>query len=673
MNRRDRRRGAKEGAAPPQTPLAAERAFAAAVEDFKAGAWAAAERRLVGLLESLPDHPEVLYLLGLAVLESGRAGEAVPYLERAAAGPRRADALNALGSAYRREGRLPAAVAALEKAIAFRPGFADALYNLGNAHADAGRFADAVDRYRAAVANDPALVDAHCGRGRALRALGRLDEAIAAFKEAIRLKPKDADARLGLGNAHLDRSETGPARRAFEAAVALAPGNAPARGNLGNALTLMGRVEEGHACFEKALALDPGNAALRSNFIFHCCYNPGYDAAALLAEARRWNDRHARPLAARRRPHDNDRDPDRRLRLGYVSPDFRRHPLGWFMAPVLPAHDRTAVEVFCYSANAYADDLTARLKAGADRWREVAGLGDGDLADQIRRDRIDVLVDLAGHTGRNRLLAFAEKPAPVQATAMIPGTSGVETIDWIVADRYEIPPGAEGFYSEKVARLPDGFHCYAPPEDAPAVSPPPAGRAGAVTFGCFNNVAKVGPEVMALWARVLRGAPESRLLLKTKALDDPDVRDWYLALAARHGIAADRLVLAGGAPHLELLAAYGEVDIALDPFPYSGGLTTLEALWMGVPVITLAGRTFAGRHSTSHLSNLGLPELIAATAEDYAGIAARLAADRDGRAALRRGLRDRMAASPLCDGRRYTRDLEAAFRAMWRAWCANGG
>lgn len=655
------------------TPAAAEQAFAAAVKDFQSGAWAEAERRLKPLRDAFPDHPEVLFLLGLAVLQAGRVRAAIEPLQQAARlAPDRADVRNALGSALRRDGQGAAAIAALEQAVALQPAFTDAYYNLGNALKDAGRYAAAERHYRAALAHEPNFADAHYGLGLALRALGRTDEAIAAYEEAIRLASGHADVHISLGSAFFDRDQTHRARRAYETALALEPDNATALGNLGNVLTTMGRLEEGIAKVERAVALDPGNAAMHSNLIFHCHYSPTYGPLDLLRLARQWNDRHARPRAERRKPHRNDRDPERRLRVGYVSGDFRVHPVGWFMTPVFAAHDPSAVETFAYSASAYADELTRRIQAGVGHWRQIAGLSDSDLAARIREDRIDILIDLAGHTARHRLLAFAEKPAPVQVTAVVPGTSGLDAIDYFLSDRFETPPGSEAHFSETVIRLPDGFHCYGPPDYAPEVAPLPAGANGAVTFGCFNNLAKVTPRVVALWAKVLAAVPGSRLLLKTKALDDPDAQAWYRELTAAAGIAPDRLVLAGGAPHAELLAAYGAVDITLDPFPYSGGLTTLESLWMGVPVVTLSGETFAGRHSTSHLANIGLPELIAATPDEYVAIAAGLADDRDRLAGLRASLRDRLAASPICDARRYTRNLEAAYRRMWRAWCAKG-
>ena len=310
------------------------------------------------------------------------------------------------------------------------------------------------------------------------------------------------------------------------------------------------------------------------------------------------------------------------------------------------------------------------LQAASDTWRIIAGLGHDELSRQVRADRIDILVDLAGHTARIRLPMFAQRPAPVQATwAGYVGTTGMAAIGYLISDERETPAGTDPFYVETVLRLPDGYVCYAPPDYAPAVAPLPAGRRGSVTFGCFNNLAKVGPAVLALWGRIMSALPDARLMLKTHALGDPDTAERYRALARAAGIAPRQIVLQGASPHRELLAAYGEIDIALDPFPYSGGLTTLESLWMGVPVVTLGGDGFAARHSLSHLTTLGLPALAAAGPDGYVDIAIGLARDLPRLARLREELRARMASSPLCDGPRFTGHLEAAYRVMWQHWC----
>ena len=372
------------------------------------------------------------------------------------------------------------------------------------------------------------------------------------------------------------------------------------------------------------------------------------------------------------RPHANPRDPGKALNIGYVSADFRRHPVGFFLAPVLARHDRRRFSVSCYSGRGLADDLTERLKAGADAWRSVGGLSDEALATAIRDDGIDVLVDLSGHTAGNRLTAFALRPAPVQVSWLgYFNTTGMKAIDYVLMDAETVPEGAERWFTEEVIHLPAGRFCYGPPEDAPPVAPPPVEERGRVTFASFNNLTKVGAEVVGLWARILDALPSSRLVLKWRSLGDAAVRDRYQAWFAAEGIEPNRIELQGASPHAEMLAAYGGVDVALDPFPFSGGVTSCEALWMGVPVVTWPGARPVSRQTAGFLRALGLAELIAADREDYVAIAAGLARDRDGLTALRAGLRARMAASPLCDGVRFTRHLEAAYRDMWRRWCAS--
>jgi predicted O-linked N-acetylglucosamine transferase (SPINDLY family) len=327
----------------------------------------------------------------------------------------------------------------------------------------------------------------------------------------------------------------------------------------------------------------------------------------------------------------------------------------------LEALDRERLHVTCYSDNAHTDPMTKRIKAACGAWTEVHGRSDDELAQIVLHDEVDVLVDLAGHTARHRLLAFARRPAPVQVTWMgYVGTSGLETMDVLLSDRFHTPLGEDQYYSEEIVRLPDGYVCYAPPENAPPVAELPASALERFTFGCFNNPAKISDEAIVLWAAVLTQLPDSRLLLKYSTLDSQGAATHLTHRLAAHGIERHRLILEGPAPHPEFLGRYNAVDLALDTFPYSGGLTTCEALWMGVPVITLPGPTFAGRHAQSHLTNAGLAGLVAATPQQYLDIAARLAADRQRLSGLRRSLRDQVAQSPLCDSQRFARALERA-------------
>ncbi|HEY5293724.1 MAG TPA: peptide-binding protein, partial [Burkholderiales bacterium] len=398
-------------------------------------------------------------------------------------------------------------------------------------------------------------------------------------------------------------------------------------------------------------------------------YDPDCSPEQAAAEHRRWAEQVAAPHYPKFVRFDNDRDAERPLRIGYVSPDLRRHPVSAIFAPILAAHDRSRVEVTCYYNYSGEDVVTLRLKSLAARWRSVAGIDDDALCRQIRADRIDILVDLAGHTMHNRLLAFARKPAPIQVSWLgYFNTTGLATMDYFVSDPWSSPAGQERYYVESLLRLPHTRFCYEPPEYMPEVSPLPAQTNGHVTFGCLNNLAKLNDKVLALWAEVLRAIPAATLLIQAAALDDAPNRVRFGKLCERHGIEPARLALRGFVPIERSSASYAEIDIALDPFPFSGGMTSLEALWMGVPVITLAGETIACRQSASMLMNLGLPELIAENAEQYVANALRIARDLPRLTELRAGLRARFAASPLMDYAGFTRSLEAAYRDMWRAW-----
>jgi len=399
-------------------------------------------------------------------------------------------------------------------------------------------------------------------------------------------------------------------------------------------------------------------------------YQSGVTLASLARAHAEWDERHAAPHRASWKSWDLDRDPDRPLRLGFLSPDLRRHPVGFFLARVFDNLDPHSCAVVCYHSRAVRDAMSDRLAAKASRWHDVVGLSDDALAAQIRADRIDILFDLAGHTADHRLLVFARRPAPIQITWMgYVGTTGLKAMDYLLADRFHVPPAAEAHYCEKVLRMPAGYVCYDPPPSAPAVGPLPALERGFVTFGSFNNAAKLTPEVLALWAEIVGRVPGSRLLLASPALGGAIARDRIGSAFGAAGGDRDRLELRGSLPWPDLLAAYNTVDVALDPFPYSGGVTTCEALWMGVPVVTCPGETFASRHSLSHLSTVGLTETVAGDSREYADLAVRLAGDLSHLASLRAGLRDQMAGSPLCDGVRFARDLLSLLRDVWRQWC----
>ncbi len=644
-----------------------------AVAHHRSGRLAEADALYRRILLADPDQSDALHLLGLIAHQSGESAGAVELIERAvAARPDFAEAHSDLGNALAGLSRLTAAEAAYARAIELKPDFAEAHVNLADLLRRLGRLAEAEAASGTAVALRPDMVEARMNLGVVLKLQSRLAEAEAAFREAVRLAPDFAATHSNLGNALQGQGRLGEAEEAYRRALELKPGFATAHNNLANALKEQGRLGEADAAYRRALELDPGSAEAHGNLLLcmHC--DPRFSAADIFAESRRWETAHAAPLAAAGRPHLNAREPERRLRVGYLSTDFREHSVGFFIEPLLAAHDRGEIEAVCYADVAAPDEMTARFEALADQWRWITGEAAESVAERVRADGIDILVDLGGHTANNRLLVFAARPAPVQASWLgYPGTTGMAAMDYRLVDAVTEPAGeAERASAERLLRLPNGFHCYAPPADAPAVSALPAARTGHVTFGSFNNLAKVTPEVVAAWARILDRVAGSRMVIKSKALSDAGTRARYAGLFAGRGIDPARIELVSWIPSKSgHLGAYEAVDIGLDPFPYNGTTTTCEALWMGVPVVTLVGDRHAGRVGASLLSRVDLGDLAAAGEDAYVETAVGLAEDRERLAALRAGLRPRMAASPLRDAAAFAREVEAAYREMWRRWC----
>ncbi len=597
--------------------------------------------------------------------------------------------------------RLAEAEAACGQALLLDPRHASSLYLMATILGEEGRPAEALTFLDQAIALGPNVAEAHGNRGITLMALDRPNEAEQALRRAIELDPRRAEPWYALGNLKAQQKEHPAAFEAFLKALEIDPRDGRSWTNMGIALQEMGKLDDAVAAYERArtllpneapvyynvgvafhaqgrpmdalaanlraIELDPHYFPAHSNLLLDMTYLEGSSAADLLEAHKNWDRAHG-PLEPVARAKANGEDPERRLKIGYVSGDFRQHPVGWLLANVLPAHDKNQVEVFCYCNEPTADEVTERLKASADHWRDIVDLSDDQVAERVRQDRIDILVDLSGHTSHNRLLTFAKGPAPVQVSWVgYPSTTGLAAMDYLVMDAATVPPGAEAGCSEAVVRLPHGRFCYAAPLDAPPVAERPEEP---VTFGSFNHLAKVGPDVVGLWAKVLDAVPGSRLVLKWKSLNEPTVRARLASAFAEHGIGADRLELRGPSSHADMLAEYGDIDIALDPFPYSGGITSAEALWMGVPVVTLPQDRIASRQTHAFLTELDLTDLAAASEDDYVRIAAGLAADSGRRAELRRTLRERMAASPMTDGARFTPGLEAAYRRMWRRWCA---
>jgi predicted O-linked N-acetylglucosamine transferase (SPINDLY family) len=543
--------------------------------------------------------------------------------------PQHADSLNLLGVIALQTGNLEAALTLVQRAVALRPDAAVCRNNLGQILERLGRDDEAARCYEAALELDPSYAEPHNNLGLALARRDRLAEADAHYEKAIALDPQYAEPQTNRGNLLKDRGE-------IDAAI---------------------------ACYRRAVELRPDLSALHSNLLLALHYHPGCSPADLKREHAAWAERHVAPLAAGRRPHENGRDPERRLRVGYVSPDFREHAVARFVLPLFRQHDRKQVEVYAYSDVAKPDPTTNVLRNRVDRWRDVAALGNAELAQMIRADGIDVLVDLAAHSGSNRLLMFSRKPAPVQVTYLAYcSTTGVDAIDYRVTDRFLDPPGEWSGYTEASLQLPQCYWCYSEPQVRPAT----ARAAGPLTFGCLNNFAKVSDATLELWMRLLLQVPEARLLLYARTEFHRDRVRHALRSA---GVDEARAAFVGRQSLADYLLTYREIDVALDPHPYGGGTTSCDALWMGVPVVSLAGRTAVSRAGATLLANVGLERFVARSAEQYVGLAAALIRDAAGLAALRAELRARVESSPLMDAPQFARDFEAQLRAAWRAWC----
>jgi predicted O-linked N-acetylglucosamine transferase (SPINDLY family) len=621
-------------------------------------------------LELRPAYAEAHNNLATVLQEQGKREEAIVHYRRALQlNPKFAAAHNNLGALLQEQGKLEEAVACYRQALVLQPSYAEAHSNLASAFQVLGKLDEAKGHIERALALNPTLVEAYYTLGNVLKAEGDLPTAVARYQQVLTLRPDYADAYNNMALALQAQGNLEDAVAHYRKALAIRPAFADAHSNLGTVLMEQGKLDGAIEQYQRALALRPDHAAAHSNVLFCLHYHPAYDPSAIFAEHQAWNARHARPLAAERQQHGHRRDPDRPLRLGYVSADFRRHPVGYFLEPVLLAHDRTAFQVFCYSMVLRGDDITTRVQAHADVWRPILALSDADVVRLIREDHIDILVDLSGHTAGNRLLVFARKAAPVQVTWIgYFNTTGLETMDYLLSDPFLSPPDVAQTFTEDLIRLPEGYVCYRPPDYAPPVSASPVLTRGYPTLGCFNNLSKVNRRVIAMWSQILHGVPQARLILQAKALLDPPTRQAFVEQFLEHGISPDRIALRGSSSHAEYLAAYGEVDLALDPFPFAGGLTTCEALWMGVPVLTLAGCTLVSRMGVSHLARVGLPELIARSPKEYVEVSLALIREPGRLAQLRAALRPRMAASSLCDARTFTRHLEIAYRMMWERY-----
>ena len=545
------------------------------------------------------------------------------------------------------------------------PGHALAHAILGHVLVRQERLDAAIVQYRQAVQANPPLFEAHYMLALALRDTNQLPEAAVQFGQATRLRPHFALVFNDYAAVLQSLGRYEEAIACGREAILFEPTLGQAHNNLATAHMSQGRVDLALDGYRTALRLQPNSALKRSNYLFCRNYDPQADLDELFAEHYHWGRLHSVSHPAPR----NDPVPERRLRVGYVSPDFRYHALARYFEPVMAHHDPQQVEIFCYAEVPFPDAVTARLEALAHGWRSTCGLSETQVVQQIRDDRIDILVDLAGHSANNRLCVFAHKPAPVQATWFgYLNTTGLPAIDYRLTDSVLDPAGQPRRDTEELLRLPSGMCCFGPPADAPDAGPLPAVGRGHLTFGSLHNLFKLNAGVFDLWSQILRSMPTARLLVFRDTLTDT-AQSHIIRQFADRGISSDRLDLRrwSGAPGY--LSIYQEIDVSLDAFPVTGGVTTCESLWMGVPVLSLKGARPAGRNSAALLSRVGLGEWAVDTAADYLSMAVGLAGELDRLSALRASLRGRVQAT-LCDAAGFTRELEDAYRAMWRRWCA---
>jgi protein O-GlcNAc transferase len=603
---------------------------------FDLGELAQAERSFRREVELKPDNARAHYNLGSVLQAADRVPEACDSFRRALElNPQDAESHNNLGILLNALHTPAEAESHFRQAIRVQPQFVAAYNNLALALRNQERYLEAVEQCRTATTLNADFAEAHLNLAGLLQALGRLDEAVSECERAIGLRPE-------LALAH---------------------------NNLGSCLHARGQIEDALPCFRRAVELLPDDGFLQSNLAHALNYAPSIGSLTIFGEHVRWGQRHADTLPPVTRPVV-DRSPARRLRIGYVSAYFREHAISVFTEPILTAHDHRAFEVACYSDVQQPDVVTSRFQSAADLWTDTATMSDAALAERIAADQVDILVDLTGHLEGHRLLAFARRPAPVQVTYIgYQNTTGMRAMDYRLTDEWSDPPGTtDRFYTEQLIRLSRAFFCYRPFDAAPQVNDLPALSTGRVTFGSFNKLAKITSDVLSTWAQILACVPGSRLLVLADPSDAALAR--MRSVLSAHGVASERLEFVGKRPRGEYLQLHEQVDIALDTFPFNGHTTVCEALWMGVPVIVMAGETYVSRFGGSALVNLDLQDLIATSPAGYIESAVQLAGDLDRLQALRATLRQRMQVSPLLDAAGFTRNLEAVYRQMWTRWCS---
>jgi len=668
------------------------------------GQGAAAEESLRRVVELVPGHAVAVQSLGVIAAQRGDFPEAEILLRRALdLQPDYVDALNNLGNMLMEVKRLPEAEDAFRRTIELQPDYFNAYYNLGVLLLEVNRHAEAEAAFLRVLQLMPNFAEAHCGLGNLFKQSRRLVEAEASYLRALELNPDLAEVHNNLGNLLQETKRFPGAEASYRRALKLQPNHAMSHMNLGLALKELGRLDEAEISQKRALQIDPGSAEIYFNFANilvnlgrleeaeanyrrALIINPDYVGAlcnllfamnytshsmqSYVEVARRYG-RMVKKQAGTPFTSWKCRNRPGRLRVGIVSGDMYQHSVGHFLEGVLLNIDSARVELFAYPTHHMADALTERIKPCFSSWKLLLGQSDEAAARMIHSDGIHILIDLSGYTAHNRLPVFAWKPAPVQLTWLgLPSTTGMEEMDYILGDAHAIPAEHENQFSEKVWRMPESYVCLTVPVFPVEVATPPALATGYITFGSFNNLTKMTDDVIAVWARILKSVPRSRLMLKTRQLNNPVVSNNTRLRFAACGIASDRLLFTGAnASDEDHLASYNKVDIALDTFPYPGVTTSVEALWMGVPVLSMLGDRFLSRSAGSIAHYAGLPDWVAADQDEYVAKAVAFAASIGDLTTLRAGLRNRVVRSPLFDAPRFARHFEAALCGMWEKWC----